>query len=311
MIYGQIANVSKPVSRIALGLGNVKSDDSDRVFGLLDTFTERGGTVIDTASVYAGGLSEAYIGRWLEDRGCFDTVVVTTKGGHPSLPDWTPRLNPEAVESDLTSSLERLRQDCVDVYMLHRDDERIPPDEMLEMLSTHVLSGRAKAIGVSNWSYERIEAANVYADRKGLPRISASSPQYSLAIPDTPTLPGVVTLGGARDAKEWYRVNQMPVLAWSSLAHGFFSQPMHAKVEADGSANAFATEANFERYKRSQVIGERRACSASQIALAWLLAQPINVYPVVGPGTIEHLNECLDSLDIKLSADEVSWLSLD
>ena len=90
------------------------------------------------------------------------------EGGHPSLPDWRDRLTPDEVEHDLEASLARLQVGSVDLYMLHRDDERTPVDELVDLLARHVQSGKVKAVAVSNWTWQRVEEANGY--ERGLVR---------------------------------------------------------------------------------------------------------------------------------------------
>ena len=139
-----------PLSWLVLGSGSFDEDRRDEAWRLLDRYAAAGGTVIDTAAIYGGGASERVVGGLARPfRVPRDSMVIATKGGHPSLPDWHGRLTPEDVEHDIGSSLCRLKVEYVDLYMLHRDDEHIPVGEsLIDTLAAHVASGRVKAIGV-------------------------------------------------------------------------------------------------------------------------------------------------------------------
>lgn len=313
MIYGEVAGVSVPLSRLVLGSGSFDEDRRDEAWRLLDRYAAAGGTVIDTAAIYGGGASERVVGGWLDRSGYRDSMVIATKGGHPNLPDWHGRLTPEDVEHDIGSSLSRLNVEYVDLYMLHRDDEQIPVGELIDTLAAHVANGRAKAIGVSNWSWQRVQQANAYASRSGAPRVVANSIQYSLAAPKAAVLlPGTVTLSGDAAAFEWYSETQLPVLAWSSQANGFFSGRYPPDVHDDTVVErVYYHEDNWRRLERATRLAVSRGCTPSQVAMAWLLGQPLDLFAVIGCTQLPHLEESLGTLDLRLTPEEMAWLNLD
>ncbi len=245
MIYGEIPGIGRPLSRVVLGAGSLDEPRYDDAAALFDAYLATGGTAIDTAAVYGDGASERVVGQWLRRSGCRDEVVIVTKGGHPDLTNWQPRLTPEDVEQDLTESLDRLGVDCVDLYLLHRDNEEIPVDELVDMLASHAGAGRVKAVGVSNWTWQRAEEANQYTAESGAPRIAANSVHYSLATPKVVIAPGAVTLCDDPTAVAWYGQSGLPVLAWSSQAKGFFS-------------GRFAPTVHDRRARRADVLPRRQ-----------------------------------------------------
>lgn len=200
--------------------------------------------------------------------------------------------------------------------MLHRDDESVPVGEIVDMVAAHVRGGRVKVAGVSNWSHERIEEANRYAASRGLPLLELSSPHYSLAVPNRAIAPGAISLCGRGDALAWYRQNKFPVMAWSTQAHGFFSRwypspdgGSNGGADGDGQS-VYADSANGERRRRVQALSVERHCTRTQIALAWLFAQGLDLYAVIGPGTAAHLGDSLGALRVELSEAEAAWLNL-
>jgi aryl-alcohol dehydrogenase-like predicted oxidoreductase len=222
--YGEIPGLNKPVARVVQGTTMIGSDlDETKSFALLDQVFEMGGSALDTARVYGGGNSERLIGRWMQARGLRDKIVIITKGAAHS--EDRRRLTPFDIASDLHDSLARLKTDYVDVYLLHRDDPNVPVEPIMEALNEHLRAGRIRALGASNWSHQRLEAANAYARASGLAPFVASSPQFSLADSLAEPWPLCLTISGPREAaaREWYMQTQMPLLAWSPLASGFFS----------------------------------------------------------------------------------------
>lgn len=320
MRYGTICGVTQRVSRLVLGT-MIISDEPDRregSFALLDAMVALGGNALDTAHVYGGGHSERGIGLWLEARGNREELVVISKGCHPSAE--RKRVTPADLESDLKASLDRLHTEYIDVYLLHRDDPDVPVGVMVEAFNGHLEAGRVRAFGGSNWTHGRIAEANAYAEAHGLQGFTASSPNYGLAeqVLD-PWGPGCVTVSGPdqAEARAWYQATRMPILAYSSLGRGFFSgrvDPDHPEAAAtvlDRAANtAYAHPQNYERLRRARALAQERGCIIPQIALAYVLTSPLNVYPLVGAANGTEVAENVAAFDVALSAHERDWLDL-
>jgi aryl-alcohol dehydrogenase-like predicted oxidoreductase len=319
MQYSTIPGVTKPVSRLILGTMIISAQEPERSFALLDAAFEMGGNALDTAHVYAGGNSERGIGQWMKARGNREQVVVISKGCHHNAD--RKRVTPFDMAADLHDSLARLQTDYVDVYLLHRDDPTLPVGPIVEALNEHWRAGRIRAFGGSNWSHERIQAANDYAAAHGLQPFTASSPNYGLAeqVHD-PWGPGCVTLAGPQNAaaRAWYRGNQLPVLAYSSLGRGFFSgrvlsgDPEGARTILDrASLTAYCHDVNFRRLERAERLAAKKGATVPQIALAYILRSPLNVFPLVGAATGEEFAQNLAALDLALSEEERVWLNLE
>ena len=319
MQYKTINGIHKPVSRLVLGTMIVDDREQERSFRLLDEAFALGCTALDTANVYAGGHSERGIGAWMQARGCREQMVIISKGCHHNAD--RRRVTPFDLAADLHDALARLKTDYVDIYLLHRDDPALPVGPIVEAFNEHYEAGRIRAFGGSNWTHRRIEEANSYAANHGLIPFTASSPNYGLAeqVQD-PWGPGCVTLSGPAnvEARAWYATNGMPVFAYSSLARGFFSGRLtpdnieEAATLLDRAAfTAYCHPVNVERLRRATRLAEGKGCTVPQLALAYILHSPLNVFALVGAANGDEFAENVKAFDIALSDTERAWLDLD
>jgi aryl-alcohol dehydrogenase-like predicted oxidoreductase len=288
----------------------------DLTSDLLDRFVAAGGTAVDTARVYAGGTSERAFGEWLRRRGRREQMVVIGKGAHHDSQTFTRRVNPAAIHEDIQISLREMGLDAIDIYILHKDDPDTPVGPIVEALNEEAAAGRIRVYGGSSWSHERIAAANAYAAARGLRPFAVSSPNLALAVPNEPMWVGCISLAGDAEALAWYEQTRLPIFAWSAQARGFFSgryapeKTEGTTVDAQNVIRTYYSDANWERYRRADDLGRAKGCTRQQIALAWVLHQPLDVYALIGPTTVVELEDCLGALEVELSADELAWLNL-
>jgi aryl-alcohol dehydrogenase-like predicted oxidoreductase len=305
--YITISGLDKPLSRLFFGTSRRDQNIMDMI-PLLDQYVSLGGNVLDTAMFYGNGESEKAIGMWMQERGNRDQVVVLTKGCHPTEHE-SNRVTPEHITQDLIGSLRRLNTDFVDIYLLHRDDPSHPVGPLMETLNEHISSGRIKTIGTSNWTWQRIEEANEYADKYGLQGFAASSINLSLAKPLEPLWPGCISAD--EETCLWHKKTGFPLLSWSAQARGFFSGNFSQDNLSDPyMVKVYYCEDNWERYRRAQLLAEQKGVTVPQIALAYVLNQPYPTCSVVGSFTAEELSSNVDATRIKLTPEEVCWLDL-
>jgi aryl-alcohol dehydrogenase-like predicted oxidoreductase len=319
MEHADVPGVGKPVSRLVLGTMIVNTNAMEESARLLDDAVELGYTTLDTAHVYGGGNSERAIGQWMADRGNRDQMVILSKGAHHNAD--RRRVTPFDIAADLHDSLARLRVETIDIYLLHRDDPAVPVGPIVEALNEHQAAGRIRAFGGSNWTHPRIAEANEYAEAHGLVPFAVSSPNFSLAAQlEDPWGGGSVTLSGPEnaEARAWYRESRMPVFAWSSLARGLFSGRISranfdaVKDALDGACRrAYCREENFRRLDRIRVLAEEKGLTVPQVALAWVLNQPLNIFPIVGAASRAELEANLAAVQVDLRAEELAWLNLE
>jgi aryl-alcohol dehydrogenase-like predicted oxidoreductase len=314
MNSGVIAGIAKPIPRLIQGTLFLDHADVSTAFALFDAAFDAGCAAFDTASVYGAGSAERLLGSWLRSRGVAHSVVVIDKGCHPR--ESKPRMTPVHLENDLRVALDRLQLERLDLFLLHRDDPSIPPDEIVSALNDARAKGQISAFGASNWTHTRLQLANEYAARNGLVSFAASSPGFSLAEA-AHSWPGCVHLHRTRDAEawRWYDEQKLPILAWSPLASGFltgrFSQKLAEppKLGADRAAvDFYGTEANFARLERLGELARRRGVSLPQAAIAYVLNARSSLSAVIGCRDRTEFLACLPALTLELSPAELDWL---
>jgi aryl-alcohol dehydrogenase-like predicted oxidoreductase len=319
MRYVEISKLNKPIACVVQGTTMIGSDlDEAESFTLLDQVYELGCNTIDTAHVYSNGNSERIIGKWMRARRLRDKIVIITKGAAHS--DDRRRMTPFDIASDLHDSLARLKTDYVDLYLLHRDDPNLPVEPIIDALNEHLRAGLFRAFGASNWTHQRIETANAYARANGLEPFVVSSPQFSLADSLDEPWPLCISISGSTGAaaREWYAHAQMPVLAWSPLASGFFSgrfrrDNLHQFGDREWDEvvlRTYASEANFQRLDRASVLATEKGLTAAQVALAFVLNQTMNIFAVVGLHTGEKFKANIEASKVQLTPQEMAWLDL-
>lgn len=309
MKYSRFPALDRDLSRLVLGSMVFSREALDLTFALMDAWLELGGNVVDSAHVYAGGDSERALGLWLRERGCRNEVVVLTKGAHHN--GDRPRVTPEDITCDLRDSLARLKTDCVDLYVLHRDDPDVPVGPIVEALNEHRRAGRIRAFGGSNWTTSRLDAANAYAAAHGLEPFCCSSPNLSLAVQNEPMWPGCVSASDP-GTRTWHARNQMPLFAWSSQAGGFFTGiAAPDRQENPDMVRVYHSAGNWERLRRAEELGRRKGFTPNQMALAWVLHQPFPIYALIGPRTVNELHSSVAALAVELTPEEALWLNLE
>ena len=321
MLYGSIPGIKKRVSRLVLGSMVFHTERQDLTNQLLDAFVAAGGTAIDLANVYGAGQSEVAFGKWLRGRRSRarrgasdfrDTLVIIAKGAHHAMPGYVSRMTPDAIVGDLNLALERTGAGYADMYLLHKDEETVPVGIIVDALDTCVRRGKTKVVGGSSWSHERLGLANSYAAVHEKAPLLVSSPNHSLAVPREPMWQGCRYLPGDAAALTWYAQTQMPVLAWSSQARGFFSGRFSPGKGPDPDVlRVYDTPDNWERLKRTRQLARRLGCTNTQVALAWVLQAPFPVYALIGPRTVEELQDSLGALDLNLTPEQCAYLSLE
>ena len=324
MHFQQIPGTELSPSVLALGTVPVGSTlDQAESFALLDAYLAAGGTFIDTARVYSDWLpgernsSEKMIGRWLAARGkrVRDSLVLATKGAHPPLDDMRQaRMSRADIMHDLEGSLRDLGTDRIDLYWLHRDAPARPVEDIIDTLDDLANAGHLRHYGASNWTAERIEAANTYAARAGRRPFVANQMMWSLATtnPEGMLDDTLVEMDTSTDAL--HRQTGLAAAPYTSQALGFFSgryergAPLPYSPAARNVERLFFNDTNFERLARVRDLAARLGRTTTQVSLAVLRARPFPVFPIIGPRTVEQFQDSLPAGDLHLSAETARWL---
>ncbi|MCR8635012.1 aldo/keto reductase [Paenibacillus radicis (ex Xue et al. 2023)] len=300
-----IKGLYKPCGQLIMGSDHFNQSQFGLANSLLDKFTAMGGTTIDTAFQYGDGESEKTIGRWIHERNNREQVVILTKGAHHD--ETGHRVNPQSITHDLNISLERLQTDYIDLYALHRDDPNVPVGPIIDILNEHLLAGKILALGASNWSHQRIQEANDYAQQNGLTGFTFSSTNLSLAKMIEPRWAGCVPA----DEKtcQWHQATGMPLLSWSSLGAGFMADrfsPEHREDEE--MVRTYYSEGNWQRLERTRQLSKEKGVPSVQLALAYVLNQPFPTCALVAAYAPEELDSNLAAAGLTLTPEEVRWL---
>ncbi|MQB12847.1 oxidoreductase [Agrobacterium sp. ICMP 6402] len=298
----QIPGLAKPASVVALGFEFFPNFASASL--TLDAFYEAGGNLFDTAYVYGAGRTEAIFGDWHTSRNVpREEIVLIGKGAH------SPLCYPDVIARQLDQSLERLKTDYVDAYFMHRDNPDVPVGEFVDAMDAEVRRGRIRGIfGGSNWTRERMDEAAVYAQKNGKQAPGALSNNFSLAEMLDPIWAGCVAASDD-EWKTWLQSCQIPNFAWSSQGRGFFTDRAgRDKHDDEEIVRVWYSDRNFDRRDRAIELAQKLGRHPIHIALAYVIAQPFPVIPLIGPRTIAELEDSLSALDIALTDEQVKWL---
>jgi len=314
MEYVRLGRTALNVSRLCLGtmqfgwsLGQADSHD------VLSAAFEAGINFMDTADVYSnwvagnpGGVAEAYIGSWMKTaKIARDRIVLATKvRGKMGAPPDNEGLGRAHIMKAVEDSLQRLQTDCIDLYQSHSPDENTPIEETLRAYDDLVQQGKVRYIGASNYTAPELLQALAVSGRDNLVRYDCLQPHYNLIW-------RAEFEAGLRQVCE---LHQLGVIPYSPLAGGFLTgkyrqgQPPPNSKRAAGRARAM-TEKNFALIaKMDEIAGNHRA-AISQIALAWMLADPVVSSPIIGATSRAQLRENLGALTLQLTPGELDDLN--
>jgi aryl-alcohol dehydrogenase-like predicted oxidoreductase len=292
--------------------GNVFGWTADKAmsFRLLDEAVASGLNAIDTADVYstwvtghAGGESETIIGAWLKARpGMRDRVVILTKVGM-EMPGQGKGLSSAWIARAVEASLTRLGIETIDLYQAHKDDDTTPLEETLGAFARLIEQGKVRAIGASNYSAARLDAALATSARLGLPRFESLQPLYNLM--DRTIEAELLPL---------CRAHEVGVIPYSSLASGFLTGKYRSEADLGKSVRGARSVAKHMTPRGMQVLAALDAVAArlhatpTQVALAWQLARPGITAPIASATSIEQLRDLLRAASLELDAEAVAAL---
>ncbi len=305
------------VSRICLGMMSFgKPGKENGVFPWARDFEDAkpifkraidlGINYFDTANVYQMGSSEEITGKLVREFGLNrDEIVVATKvhfDMRPGRPNGggSSRKN---IMAEIDHSLQRLGMDYVDVYQIHRLDANTPMEEIMEALHDVVKAGKARYIGASTifaWQLERMQQI---AERNGWTKFASLQPQYNLIYREE-----------EREILPLCRDRKMAVVPWSPLAGGRCTHPWGTKTARNAidevSPMVWSSTDAIDKIvvDNLEKVAKERGRSMAQEALAWVLSKPEITAPIVGTTAVEHVEQAVGALNIKLDDDEIKAL---
>ncbi len=296
MQYRLLGDSGIRVSDICLGswLTYGVGVESDAARACIDRAFDEGINFIDTANVYGRGAAESFLGEALKGR-ARDSYVMATKLFFP-MSETDKGLSRAQVMKQIDASLTRLRTDYVDLYQCHRFDPDTPIEETMDALSEVVRSGKARAIGFSEWSPANIRAALAVPNTV---KFVSSQPQYSLLYrrPAAEVVPLCIA-------------NGIGQIVWSPLAMGVLSgkyppgtpppQGSRAASEDQHFMQRYMADPVLEAVQKLRPIAERAGCSMAQLSIAWLLAQPGMTSVIIGASRPDQVSANAAASDLAI-----------
>jgi aryl-alcohol dehydrogenase (NADP+) len=313
--YTNLGTTGLKISRICLGCmsyGTPKWRDWVLDFEASKPFYRRavelGINFFDTADVYSNGESEVVTGRMLKELGVSrEQVVVATKVHGPMGRDPNQKgLSRKHIMHAIDNSLQRLGLDYVDLYQIHRFDRNTPIEETMEALTDVVQSGKALYIGASSmYAYQFAQMLHA-SDTNGYARFVTMQNHYNLVYREE-----------EREMIPLCREEGVGLIPWSPLARGFLAgnrtkenwgSTTRAKSD-DFAQNMYYDDSDFEVVRRVSEIAGKRGLPNAQVAMAWLLQQPGVSAPIIGATKMQHLEDAVAALSVKLTDEELKALA--
>ncbi|MCA2001782.1 MAG: aldo/keto reductase [Chloroflexi bacterium] len=314
MNYKKLGRTGLKVSPLCLGTmqfgWSLNEADSRRV---LSAAFDAGVNFFDTADIYSrwvegnpGGVAETYIGAWMKQaRIPRDQAVLATKvRGQMGRSPNDQGLSRAHIFNAVEASLRRLQTDYIDLYQAHWTDEETPIEETLRAFDDLVRQGKVRYLGASNYCAWELMQALWTSDKYHLARYDSLQPHYNLIHREE----------FERELRAVCQTYELAVIPYSPLAGGFLSGkyrkglPLPESKRAEGLRHAM-TEQNYALIDEMEIIALRHKASVSQVALAWMMADPLVTSPIIGATSIEQLNENLGALEVRLTEDEISSLN--
>jgi aryl-alcohol dehydrogenase (NADP+) len=314
MQYVNLGKTGMKVSRLCLGMMSYGSKQwrewvltEEEAKPFVERALEAGINFFDTADVYSRGESERITGKLLKELGVRrENVIVATKVNGEMSDDINDRgLSRKHILDSIDKSLQRLQMDYVDLYQIHRWDDQTPIEETMEALNDVVRAGKARYIGASSmFAWQFLKSLYVSESHSWAKFISMQN-HYNLVYreEEREMIPLCIDQG-------------IGLIPWSPMARGFFAG--NRKRGGGGetirsNTDPFGTGLYFrdEDYPVADCVAEvakERGVTGSQIALAWILNKPYIASPIIGATKMDHLDQAIAALDIKLSEEEIKKL---
>jgi len=311
--YINLGRSGLKVSRICLGTltfgdkewrSYVLNEDESRP--IIQKALELGINFFDTADMYSFGVSEKILGRALKDFARRDEVVIASKVYYQMSDNVNDQgLSRKHILKSIDDSLRRLNTDYIDLYQIHRWDYKTPIEETMETLHDLVRSGKVRYLGASSMFAWQLAKALYCADQRQWTRFISMQNHYNLVYREE-----------EREMSPLCLSEGVGLIPWSPLARGFLAG--NREQGGGGSTNRakndpFADEMyfrpnDFEILDRVGSLADQLGVNPAQIALSWLLHKPAVSAPIIGVSRMVHLEEAVESLNIKLDTSQMTML---
>ena len=313
MEYTNLGKTGLKVSKICLGCMSF-GDSKIRKWSLNEKESmpffkkaiESGINFFDTANMYSRGASEMITGKGLKEYAKRDEIVLASKVYFPMREDPNGGgLSRKAIMTEIDNSLRRLQTDYLDLYQIHRWDYNTPIEETLEALHDVVKAGKVRYIGASSMHAYQFTKSLYVADLRGLTRFVSMQNHYNLIYREE-----------EREMVKLCAEEGIGVLPWSPLARGRLARPWQKEVDTKRAKN---DEYGTSLYEKTEEFDKKiidavtkfardRAVTNAQVSLAWLLSKPVVTSPIVGVTKLNHLEDAIAAVSLKLTKEEIKAL---
>ncbi len=319
MQYRNLGKTELTISELCMGSMQFGwTADEKMAYKVLSAAFEAGINFIDTADIYSnwvegnpGGVSESIIGKWLAKSGIprHKLVIATKVRGLMKVAPNGEGLSHEHIIKSVEASLRRLQTDHIDLYQAHWFDENVPIYETLSAFDALVKDGKVRYVGCSNYPTWRLMRALWTSDSEKLVRYDSLQPHYNL----------VYRAEFERELADVCREYKIGVIPYSPLAGGFLTGkykkgqelPPNSRGADSSRIQGYMTDKNWDLLEKMADIGKKNGRrTVSQVALAWLLANPVVTSPIIGPKNLKQLEDNLGAVDFQLSAEDKESLDL-
>lgn len=310
MKYTKLGNSGLDVSRICLGCMSFGESGQGTHAWSLDeetshTFIQRaldaGINFFDTANVYSLGSSEEFVGRALNEMANRDEIVLATKVFGPMRKGRNAAgLSRKAIMTEIDHSLRRLGTEYIDLFQIHRFDQRTPVEETMEALHDVVKAGKARYIGASSmwaWQFSKMQYT---AELHGWTKFVSMQNHYNLIYREE-----------EREMMPLCADRGVGVIPWSPLARGKLTRDWDestARSETDEFGGSLYQPSDREIVDRVAQVADEHGVSRAQVGLAWMLGKSYVTSPIVGATKEHHLDDAVAAVDLELADDEVATL---
>lgn len=315
MEYRRLGKTGLKVSELCLGTMTFGwTSDEQNAYQVFDAAFAAGINFIDTADVYSrwapgnpGGVAETYIGKWMKSKPRDQIILATKARGRMWDGPNGDGLSRVHLMKAIDDSLRRLQTDYVDLYQCHSPDDSTPLEETLRALDDLVRAGKVRYIGLSNYPAWQVERSLRISERDRLASVVSIQPHYNL----------VWRAEFERELQPLCALEGIGVIPYSPLQGGFLTgkyrkgqtMPKGTRGEGNDRMLRFVNDdRNMKLLDEMENIGRAHGKSMSQVAVAWMLANPVVTSPIIGANNVPQLNEILGVVGFRLSADEKKLL---
>lgn len=312
MQYHNLGRSGLKVSQLCLGSMQFGwTADEQTAQRILSAAYEAGINFIDTADVYSrwvegnpGGVAESIIGNWIQENNIprHKLILATKVRGAMGEGPNDQGLSRAHIFNAVEASLKRLKTDYIDLYQTHYFDENTPIEETMSALDDLVRQGKVRYLGCSNYPAWRLMRALWASDQGALARFDSLQPHYNL----------VHRAEFERELAHVCREYGLGVIPYSPLAGGFLTGKYRRDSKPDsarlGGVKRYFKERNWKLLDRMDEIAQEKDASLSQLALAWLLADPLVTSPIIGPRNLQQLEDNLGTIEVHLNEQEKNAL---